>query len=365
MKNLILCLLLALAMPPFRTNLRAAEPAPVANTAPAATPAAAVKPADAPAVTTPADQPAAVVPAPEKPPAAPGEATPPAVVPPPEPTKPAAETAPAPVPPKPAEPVKPPSPAPVVAKLFQLPVFEDGPWKGKFLVYENANFDATMDAYGNLEVQPKYAGKPVGKSFTFGDFGMYYAKPEGDHNVLIPRRMVSVEKLTGPLTQPAKLVLKGKFDDDVAFTRLFEFQNNRIQFSVGFKDPKDIVYASCAGVGICFPASHTIPNAMQQAQREEILKGCVLETREHVGKMTKRVVHPYAKMLQFAGTVEEAIIVGPWGPRKVKIDARNLRDLVMYGSIYQDFCPWEGYSFGFHPVNGDLAPNYRLVLVIE
>jgi len=364
MRNVILGLLLAMTMPPFWTVLRAEEAAPAAPEKP--TPVAATTPAAEPdpaAPATPAT--AAAEPAPEKPATTPAEATTPPVTTPTEPATPPAETTPSPAPPKPPEPVKPPPPPPVVTKPFQLPVFEDGPWKGNFLVYEHTNFDAWMDTYGSLVVQPKYAGKPVGKPFTFGDFGMYYAKPEGDRNILITRRMVSVEKLTGPLMQPSKLVMKGKFEDDVAFTRIFEFQSNRIQFSVGFRDPKDIVYPSYAGVGIQFPASHTIPNAMQQAQREEILKGCVLETRERVGKMTKRFVHPYAKMLQFAGPVEDVMIVGPWGPRKVKIDTRNMRDLVVYGSVYQDFCPWEGYAFGYHPVNGDLSPVYRLVLIIE
>lgn len=63
-----------------------------------------------------------------------------------------------------AEPATPPPPA--VSKPFQLPVFEDGPWKGKFAVYEHANFDFWIDAAGGATVQLKENGKPVGKPFT-------------------------------------------------------------------------------------------------------------------------------------------------------------------------------------------------------
>jgi hypothetical protein len=246
----------------------------------------------------------------------------------------------------------------------KLPTFAAGPWQGCYAVYEHANFTATMDDDGVLSVQLKNNREPTGAPLTFGNLGVHYTVP-GIRPRTYGRYPIEYENPGEPLLQPKKIVLKGKLRHGVAFTRTIEFQGNTILACAGFKDPPRIEHPSAGQMGISFPRSHDIANHIEQPERERLLAGCVLTTKERVAGKAKRSEHSYAKRFAFGGFLEEAVARGPWGPRVVRVDSRNLRKQHMAGWVYPDMCPWEGYRIHVGLPEGDLSPAFRVILTID
>lgn len=271
----------------------------------------------------------------------------------PAPEKPAAE-APAPPPTGPKDPPR-----------ATLPVFEAGPWKDCYAVYEHADFTATMDQHGLLHIQLRNGKEPAGEPIVLNPLGVSYVIP-GVRPRHYGRYPIEYDNPGTPVMQPRKIALKGKLRHDVVFTVTIEFQNNTILACAGFKDPPRLDYPSGGRMAVSFPASHKIPNHVEQPERERILQGCVLTTRERVGGKAKRYEYPYAKRFGFSGGfLEEAVARGPWGPRAVKVDQRNMRKQHMAGWNYTDLCPWEGFHVYVSVPEGDLSPSYRLLLTVD
>lgn len=250
-------------------------------------------------------------------------------------------------------------------KIVQLPVFSEGPGKGFYALYQHRNFEARIDAEGVLHVQIREGDKPIGAPIIFNNLAVQYTSPIPTPPHTVARRMISIDLLGEPLLQPSRVVIKGMLEDNVAFYRQYDFKDNQILACGGYKDPGYLLYPSYGRLGLSFPPSHSIPPKVEQPERLLLLKGCVLKTKEMVGKHSKKFEHLYAKILEFGGPVEEAEASGPWGPRSVRLTSRNFKNFDYVGQIYERFCPWEGYGFLLAIPAGDLAPAWRAILTIE
>ncbi len=222
-----------------------------------------------------------------------------------------------------------------------------------------------MDANGILHVQLRDGEKDIGTPLTLNCLGVAYTVPLPAPGHTYGRSMIEVENIGEPLEQPSKVVIKGKLEDNVAFFRQYEFQGNQIQACGGFRDPPRITYASYGRLAFSIPQTFDISPKTEQPEREQILKGCVLKTKELIARRTKHFEYPYDDILHFSGQVEEAEIKGPWGPRSVKLTSRNFRNMAYGGWIYPDFCPWQGYYFAVALPTDDLKPAWRAVVTIE
>ena len=246
--------------------------------------------------------------------------------------------------------------------VAKLPTFAQGKWKGVFAVYTHANFDATIDENAVLVIRPKENGKPIGNPFTCYQLSCYYVPPQGHEHYRMP---VAYNDPGAPMEQPKKIHLKGMLLDDVPFEVEYEFSGNRITAAGGCADPKGIEYPTTFRILSHMRPSHTIQPQVEQPEREKMLLGCVVTTRERVGGRKKRFEYPYHDIMHFSGPLEFVEIKGPYGERQIEMKAFN-EEGTLRGYIYSDFCPWQGYSIYYTTQSKEINLNQnRVVMLIK
>lgn len=249
-------------------------------------------------------------------------------------------------------------------KAAQLPVFGKGPWKAAYAVYRDSYFEAVMDAAGILRVQIKNNGKKVGPVLSVGTMNAIYYVPKKRHTYY--RRVISYNGELKPIMQPKSITLSGTLADGVTFYREFTFGTHSITYCATYQDPDGIEFPTSFRVITSTAASHKIPPKVEQPEREKILAGCLLKTRERVKGRTKTFRYKYCDTMRFHGAMEKATGIGPWSPRTFQIKPERLRDPDRFvGYIYPSFCPWQGYGFLLSIRNQTKRPQSKIIFSVR
>ena len=224
----------------------------------------------------------------------------------------------------------------------KLPTFTKGKYKGKHAVYRAPTFEAAMDAAGSLWVQPRdNDGKPVGKAFVCYQVHAYYVSTGGRQHA---RKIAGFDSPPEPCKQPDKIHLKGKLIEDIPFEVMYEFRGNTITASGGCADVPGLESPTSFRLLSRFPRSHKIANNVEQDEREELLKDCILITKETPKNGRRKTYrYPYYETMRFAGVMDSAQVKGPYGQRMIELKPKSGNEGRLCGYVYSDFCPWEGY----------------------
>ncbi len=239
------------------------------------------------------------------------------------------------------------------AESEKLPELDKGKWKGFFAGYENRLFDAVLQTDGQLLVKPKNReGKYIGKPIVVGQPNcVYYPPGQQQHS----RRIVKFTDYPKPTENPREIVLAGEFEEGVKFEVKYTFSPTGITFSGGYKDPPSLTFPSQYRLLTRFPQTHTIAPEVPQSQREELVKGYLIKSREIVDGRRKRFEYAYAKSTRFNGFLDELEVVGPWEERVVAMSHRKLdNENQMRLWIYADSCPWQGFLAYYHTSDNEI-----------
>jgi len=231
-----------------------------------------------------------------------------------------------------------------------LPEIPKGKWQGKHAVYKQQNFNAYMDVNGILWIQCLDNGKDVGKPFSCYQVNAVYYPPKSHQH---GRPVIGFENPPGPrmIKSGEKLALKGRLKEDIPFEVQYEFRNNMITACGGCKDHGGISFPTTFRLASIMRKSHEIPEQMEQEDREKMLQGCLLVTKENVGGRKKSFKYPYYDILDFHGSVESAEVRGTCGRRVIQFKPRKIRGQFL-GYAYESYCPWQGYWI-YYRTKGD------------
>ena len=228
----------------------------------------------------------------------------------------------------------------------KLPTVPKRKFKKKHLMnarYSHEKFDAIVDENAVLWIFPKDEGKHVGEPFTCFQLSCYYYIPGDPHHK--GRPVIKFEDPPEPSPEPKKLTYRGLLKDNVPFVVQYEFDGNEITACGGCEDPEDIEYPTNFRILSSIRRSHNIPGHMELDEREKLLKGCTLITRELVGEnqRKKKFDYEYSEQLKFHGPLEYVEVRGPYGQRKIIMKMRNPEGMLR-GYVYSGYCPWQGFS---------------------
>ncbi len=224
----------------------------------------------------------------------------------------------------------------------QLPTFQEGQWKGCNAVVETRNYRALLKADGRLQVQPlANSGENLGQPILFGNVHCWY-NPKGKRHQ--GRPITEFTNPPSPSMNPHVIKLAGKLKDDVAFELEFTFTANSITAAGGAEDPRGILNPTVFRMSTSWAKSHNIPNDMEQPQREKMLDGLQVKTKEEVDGRSKRFTYPYANSMKFAGAIEDLEVVGTYAPRIISLAPGRNNDNKLRGYIYSGNCPWQGFG---------------------
>ncbi len=213
-----------------------------------------------------------------------------------------------------AAPAAPAAPAPTPA--VELPVFSDGPAKGRNALYQSEKFDAWIDAKLRLFIQPKDGGKAVGGVLT-GYSVCYFSL--GDRNSW--RNPAKLEKIPAPTQQAAKVEIAGEYEEGVNFTHTFEFTPAGVTMLVVIKDPQNPKLQkrpSNLSAVVIIPAVSGATTTTPADKIAELTAGCSMR----VGKVGEKALTPVPFTEPFKVPVRPADrfeTAGMWGARKVTI----------------------------------------------
>jgi hypothetical protein len=135
------------------------------------------------------------------------------------------------------------------------------------------------------------------------------------------------------------------------------------------RDPPKLKAETRVRFWTTFHSTHQFPIKATRQEIEDALDGYVLRVRQRRFKEKwKEDAFPYFGTGRFLSEAEWAVAEGPWGPRKVRLDASQVKAGRLYGSIYKDISLWNGYAFIYECPSGDtLKPGYadRVTLIVE
>lgn len=252
------------------------------------------------------------------------------------------------------------------AIVSKLPTFTKGKYKGKHAVYRGLTFEAVMDAAGALWVQPRdNDDKPVGNAFLCYHVAPYCVPVGGRQRA---RNIASFEDPPEPCKQPDRIHLKGKLVEDIPFEVVYEFKGNTITASGGCADVPELDSPTNFRLVSRFPRSHRIATDVEQDEREELLKDCILITREETAKGRRKTFrYPYYEIMRFSGTMEKAQVKGLYGQRMIEFKPGSGIEGRLCGYVYSGFCPWQGYVIQYitQGTKINLRKNGAEVTVLE
>ncbi len=237
--------------------------------------------------------------------------------------------------------------APTPKPNVELPVFADGPAKGRNASYQSEKFDAWIDAKLRLYLQPKDNGKPVG-----GVLSGY-----GTCNFVLVdktswRDIAKLQKVPAPTQQATKVEIAGEYEDGVDFTHTFEFTPAGVTMLIVIKDPQNPKLqkrpSNLAAV-VTIPAVPGAASTTPADKIAELTTGCSLR----IGKVGEKALSPVPFTEPFKIPVRPADRLetsGLWGSRSITILMPLTKDrthppLYAAGVVasYTQYPPFAGY----------------------
>lgn len=160
-----------------------------------------------------------------------------------------------------------------------LATFADGKWKGLYAVYESLLYRVRVEPDSTIFIDLLEDGEQVGPSIR-NAFGASYrdeSKPIKERSV---RRKIlrTVESPEPAVYQgEAEIVLKGLFEDEVAYSLTLSLKPNELNLTYEIKDPPKVEYETYGGFSMVFPESHRYIPGTQFEETKEALKGWVMK----------------------------------------------------------------------------------------
>ena len=220
----------------------------------------------------------------------------------------------------------------------KLAVFADGPGKGSFAFYTNANFIVRVNNRAVATILCLEDGKPVGGPITV-KLGHTFLDPET--RVEINRGIVSFDE-AAPMLQPDSITLTGLLKDDVRFGYNLTIQGNTIQTWGWVEDPPKLKTPTLCIPAFVFSASHTFDPYMKVVDQKEAVKDLSFVAKPVSGKA---LVLQYGDLPKgFNVPLSSAEIKGPvFGSRRLSLSIKRSQAAEMrfystgHGPVYAGF----------------------------
>jgi len=186
----------------------------------------------------------------------------------------------------------------------RLPTFAEGPGKGFYAFYTNANFIVRVTDKAAASVQCIENGKPVGNPIQVNPGHV--------------RAIASFDAVPGPLLQPKIISFTGLLKDDVRFGFNIAIEDTAVHTWSWAEDPPGIAQPTQCIPAFQFAASHSFEAHVMVADQKEAVKGLSLVLKPMKGK---EVVLPYGDMPKgYKGAMKSAEIKGPvFGSRRLSL----------------------------------------------
>lgn len=151
----------------------------------------------------------------------------------------------------------------------KLAVFTEGPGKGFFAFYTNANFIVRVNDRAVATIICLENGQPVGKPIVVKS-GYSYSDPETQRETA--RNIVSFDEAYAPMLQPGSITLTGVLQDNVRFGYNLTIKNNTIQTWGWVEDPPGLKTPSSCNPAFAFSASHSFDPYMLVVDQKAAVK---------------------------------------------------------------------------------------------
>lgn len=226
----------------------------------------------------------------------------------------------------------------------RLPTFAEGPGKGFYAFYTNANFIVRVTDKAAASVLCIENGKPVGKPIQVNP-GHLFVGP--DNPTPRARAIASFDAVPGPLLQPKIISFTGLLKDDVRFGFNIAIEDTAVHTWSWAEDPPGIAQPTQCIPAFQFAASHSFEAHVMVVDQKAAVKDLSLVLEPMKGK---EVVLPYGDIPKgFKGAMKSAEIKGPvFGSRRLSLAPGRSKNAEM-----------EFYSAG----HGALFSGYNIRLV--
>lgn len=197
----------------------------------------------------------------------------------------------------------------------ELPVFTEGPGKGAFAFYTNANFMVSVSEKASITITCLENGKPVGKPILAKWNCSYVVKKKGGSP---NRSIVSFDEDYAPVLQPDILTLSGLLQDKVRFGFDLAIKKNTIQIGGWIEDPPGLQSPTLFTPIFTFRSSHSFGAQVMVVDQKAAVKDLSLTLTPMKGKSLDL---PYGDIPKdYAVPLLSAEIKGPvFGSRRVSL----------------------------------------------
>lgn len=217
-----------------------------------------------------------------------------------------------------------------------LPVTSHGSYSNIFLVYQDPLFDFVLDGKGAgwLHLKDNQA-KILKPAVRLGSFGLVYVTKGAKK--MIARKPQSINEANlRPAVNPQRVEFSGVAEDDVTFSRSYEFGRGEIKAQFRFDEPKSIEPPTLGRTSVQF-VKHTLPGTVEQHQA--LLSSWTASIQAKGG----RKEFNYWDSVDTVGPdVSKVTVQGPWGTRTLEIQFTPM-DAV--GIHYKGNPLYRGYGF--------------------
>ncbi|MEX2605763.1 MAG: hypothetical protein WD708_00315 [Kiritimatiellia bacterium] len=229
----------------------------------------------------------------------------------------------------------------------QLATFADGKWKGLYAVYQSPYFRVRVEPDSTVFIDMLVDGEQVGTSLR-NAFGASYrdeSKPTTEWSTR--RKLLRVEGNPKPAVYQGetKLILKGFFEDEVAYSLTLFMKPNELRLSFEVNDPPKVEYKTHSGFSMVFPESYKPELGVKFEETQAILKNWSLKIyRPDVPSKTIA----YWESIEPGKAVEKLELIGPWGNRKLTVEAPpveiNKKPIYKITGIYPGKPVYSGFN---------------------
>lgn len=196
-----------------------------------------------------------------------------------------------------------------------LPVTHHGSYSNVFLVYQDPLFDFVLDGKGAGQLFLKdNQGNVIRPAIRLGGFAMVYTKQSGKK--MISRNPVSVSdaNLKPVVNNSPRVQFSGVAEDDVKFSRSYEFGRGEIKAQFHFDEPKGIAPPTLGRTSVQF-VKQNLKGSIEQ--HEAMLSAWKATIQAESG----RKEYNYWQSVGPLGVdISKITVEGPWGTRVLTID---------------------------------------------